>query len=251
MMLHKRWPIFFLMAVVAAQPSVRPPLIGALSDSHGSVQLVLGIPGSFVLAGAGITNVVTAAFSGSAGLLKTDSEALVLDENGAVAARFPAPHGPALFAFDANGAPALMYCSGSLFRFHGDNMEQVNWTGDAISIATAGSDAAAVLVQRDRQTTTTTISLASGAVINDRPVRDIRTPALLFPSGDLLFADRGRLVLRNQNAGDRVLAIDFAVESFSIIGKNWVLLRERAGRLFALQITADALERYQLPEVTQ
>jgi hypothetical protein len=251
MMLHQLWPLFFLMAAGAAQPSVRPPVIGALTDSHGNVQWVLGIPGSFVLAGTGVANVVTAAFSGSAGLLKTDNEALVVDQNGAVAARFHAPQGPALFGFDANGAPALMYCSGSLFWFRGNNMEQVKWTGDAISIAARGSGAAAVLVQQDRQTTIATISLADGAVINNVPVRDVRTPALLLPSGDLLFADRGRLVLRNQNGSERVIAVDFAVESFSIMGTNWVLVREHGGRLLGLHFTADAPELYQLPEVAQ
>lgn len=157
--------LLLLMAASAlAQPSIKPPVVGAVRDSQGAIQTIVGVAGSFILADTGLPNAISAAFSSSAGLVKTDNELLVLNDNRDVVARFDAPSGPALLAFDCNGHPALVSYGDSLFQFRDGNLEPVNWTGDALSIASTAPDSAAILIRRVRQIWRVNISLPDGAV---------------------------------------------------------------------------------------
>ncbi len=54
-------------------------------------------------------NIVTQAFSGSFGLLKTDSSLAAFDSQGKRQASMDAAAGPALFAFSPGGTTALAY----------------------------------------------------------------------------------------------------------------------------------------------
>jgi hypothetical protein len=244
-------------AAVLAQPAIAPPSVGMVRDSGGSAHVVNGIAGNFVIADTGISNAVSAAFSGSAGLIKTDTELLVLDASYQVAARYDAPGGaalfaPALFAFDASGAPALAYYSGTLFRFNGGNLEPVNWRGDAVAIALAGPQSASVLVRRDDRLWNVRVSLPSGDLENEALLAGVSGPAALLPDGAVVYIDQNDIVVRDGTGAERRVAAGIQVGYFEQMGKDWIALREAdGGRLFALRIRWQGLDLYQVPEVTQ
>jgi hypothetical protein len=239
-------------AAVLAQPAIAPPSVGMVRDSAGSVHVVNGIAGNLVIDDTGISNAVSTAFSGSAGLIKTDTELLVLDASYQVAARYDAPSGEALFAFNASGAPALAYYSGTLFRFSGGNLEPVNWSGDAVAIATAGRRSASVLVRRDDQLWNVRVSLPSGDLENEALLAGVSGPAALLPDGAVVYIDQNDIVVRDGTGAERRIAAGIQVGYFEQMGKDWIALREAdGGRLFALRIRWQGLDLYQVPEVTQ
>ena len=238
-------------SAVCAQQAISPPVVGAFRDSTGSLQRVIGVPGNFVLAGPGISNVLSAAFSSMAGLVKTDAEVLVLNASTQIVNRFQVPAGPALFAFDAKGAPALAFFSNRLFQFAGSNLNPTGWTGDAISIASTGPQSATVIVHVGRELQTLQISLPSGDVNSQTRLFDIAAPALLFPTGNLVFTSDGAIVVRDPSGVERQVSTAIRVASFESMAGEWVTVHEAfSSRVFALRIGPQDLDLYQLPEVT-
>jgi len=221
-------------------------------DSGGSVQAVNGIAGNFLLADTGISNATSAAFSGSAGLIKTDTEVLVLDASYLVTARYDAASGPALFAFDGSREPALAYYSGTLFRFDGGDLVAVNWSGDAVAIALAGPRSAAVLVRRDDGLWNVRVSLAGGEIENEGLLAGVSGPAALLSDGAVVYMDGNDVVVRDGDGVERRVAAGIAVDYFEPMGKDWLAIRELdGGRLFALRVRPEGLDLYRVPEVEQ
>jgi len=244
----------FLLGAAAAlaQPAITPPALGTVRDSSGNLHAVIGVPGNFVLADTGISNVVSAAFSGSAGLVKTDSELLVLNAAGLIANRYAAPPGRTLFAFDPSGAPALVYYSGTLFRFDNNELKPVNWSGEAVSIALASPQSAAAIVRRGHQLGNVRITLATGDIESETAVGRVSGPLLLLPNGGLLFTRDNNIVVRDSSGVERLVLASFEVGFFEPMGRDWIAAREaRGGRLFAIRIAPQSLDLYQVPEVSQ
>src|SRR5438552_2392611 len=112
----------FITAVVAsAQPGIFPPRIGFAQDTAHSVRPMFGIAGNFIAGDSVAADVVSSGFSGSFGLLKTESSVTLQDQRGQTIANWDAPSGPALFGFTRDGAPALVY-------FPSKNL-LLQWTG--------------------------------------------------------------------------------------------------------------------------
>jgi hypothetical protein len=239
-------------ATALAQPAISPPSVGMVRDSNGSVQAVNGIAGNFLRADTGISNAVSAAFSGTSGLIKTDTELLVLDASYQVTARYDAPGGQALFAFDGSGAPALVYYSGTLVRFRGGNLEPVNWSGDAVAIALAGRRSAAVLVRRDDRLWNVRLSLSGGEIENEGLLAGVSGPAALLSDGAVVYIDGNDVVVRDSAGAERRVAAGIQVDYFEQLGKDWTAIREASGgRLFALRVRPEGLDLSQVPEVEQ
>ena len=70
----------------------------------------------------------------------------------------------------------------------------------------------------------------------DDPGEDTWRPLLTVGDREILAAD-----------GRRV-AIDFDVDSFERMGRDWIAVRERGGRLFALRLNQAELQLFQMPE---
>lgn len=236
--------------VVLAQTSVKPPAIGAVRDAAGKVQAVIGVPGAFVLSSIAVSNAISAAFSGSAGLVKTADALYVLDAAHNISARHEAPPGRALFAFDAAGAPALVDYGGSLWRFDSGRLQRVPWHGAAIAIALEDSESASILVRRGHGTWKVIISLVHGAVRSQALLPEVAAPVALLAGGSVLFGRRHELVVRDRNNVERYLAANFTIASFEPMAPGWVSIHEANGtRRFALHVTPDDLALYQIPEV--
>lgn len=241
-----------LTGAALAQTTLAPPLAGTIRDATGALHSVVGVAGNFVVLDAGISNVVSAAFSGSAGLVKTDSQLLVLDALNNVQAAYDAPPGPGLFAFDAQGAPALAYYSGMLYRIDSNGLAPVNWTGDVVSLAVVGPQWVTLISRNGGELRNVRINLATGDAETGSGLADAGGPMLLLPAGGLLFTRDGAIAVRDSNGAERLLPAGLAVDYFEPMNSSWIAVRESGpGRLFALRITPRTLDLYQLPEVTQ
>src|SRR5437016_3683174 len=90
----------FITAVVAsAQPGIVSPRIGFVQDAAHSIRPMFGLAGNFIAGDAIAADVVSSAFSGSFGLLKTDAAVILVDDVGHTIANLDAPSGSALFGF--------------------------------------------------------------------------------------------------------------------------------------------------------
>ena len=61
-----------------AQPAIAPPSLGFVEDSARSLRPAYGLAGNFILGPSVAGKIVSEAFSGSIGLLKTDSSLAAL-----------------------------------------------------------------------------------------------------------------------------------------------------------------------------
>src|SRR5579872_4141937 len=139
------FPVAFLLVVLnaSAQPTLAPPHVGYMQDMAGAIRPVDGLAGNFLIGETVASGVISSAFSGSFGWIKTDSALAVTDGSGRVLGASEAPSGPALFAFSRSGKPALAYLPGSaaLLRWDGATLSplNVNWgaiaANDVLSIA--------------------------------------------------------------------------------------------------------------------
>ena len=68
--------IFALASHCHGQPAIVPPQLGFVQDSTRSLRPVYGVAGNFILGRSVVGQVISEAFSGSVGLLKTDSSLL-------------------------------------------------------------------------------------------------------------------------------------------------------------------------------
>ena len=83
-----------------AQPAIAPPRLGFVQDSAHTLRPAYGAGGQLHSRTVRVpATIVSEAFSGSIGLLKTDSSLAAFDSQGKLLASMDAPGGPALFAF--------------------------------------------------------------------------------------------------------------------------------------------------------
>ncbi len=189
-----------LAAVVFAQ-TLSSPQIGFIEDSGRAVRPVYGIAGNFLLGNAAPGLVVSSAASGKFLMIKTDSAIIARGRSGQIVASVNAPAGPALFSFLQDGTPGLAYlpAANELFQWTGAGFQAValDAVSAVISIASPDPAHAALIVQRGDGLWVLRVLLASGNVDSQSALIGVNAPALMLPSGDIVYAAvlrRGRLV---------------------------------------------------------
>src|SRR5580693_3788001 len=74
---------FSLLSTAAwAQHALPPPQVGFIQDALGQVHIVNGLAGNFQVGAAVSSGIISAGYSGSFGLLKSDSVLIVVDQQG-------------------------------------------------------------------------------------------------------------------------------------------------------------------------
>ncbi len=244
--------ISFVALLAWAQSATEAPRIGFMQDAGGSVRPVLGVTANFVLGDSIAEGVISAAFSGMFGMVKTDSTLLVMDRQGVVLSVMDAPPGPALFAFSQEGKPALVYFLGTSSLMRWQDGTSLNVDG-VLSIAALDSSGAAMIVQRDGGLWHVRISLDTGAVESQTLIPDATAPVLLLANGDLLFADATGIVIRKPDGTAKHIDARLpAVFSFQQLGAGWVQLLDSSGQRQLAVRTVENLEQvYQLPGMEQ
>ncbi len=234
-----------------AQTSLAPPQVGFIRDSGNALRPVYGIAGNFVLGPAASTGVVSAAFSGSFGWVKTDSTLLVTDRLGQALTSMDAPAGPALFAFSQDGAPSLALFAGTnaLIQWNAGTFQQVAtlYASTVVSIASPDVDHAALVVQRDDGLWDVRLLLATGETVSQTALPGLRAPVLMLATGDFVYTDADGVVVRKTDGVELHICTPLP-ESFAFqqMGDGWIQLGK-----YVVRITAGREQSYALPEAEQ
>jgi hypothetical protein len=257
----KQLPAITLMALsmvasAAAQSAIRPPQLGFAGAADGTLRPVYGVAGNFIL-GPAITGkavagkVISQAFSGSLGLLKTESTLAAFDGRGKVLATTDAAAGPALFAFSLDGVTALAYVESSniLVEWRAGQLVTMPFhaeLGTVLAVALPNAFEASLIVQRDDGIW----EVRSGS---QRALVGVTAPVLALASGELVFSDAKGIVLRSPNGTEVHIAARLPAKfSLQQMDSQWVQLSDLATpRRFAIRVLAGREGYYQLPEAAQ
>ena len=244
-----------------AQTSLAPPQAGFMRDAADSLRPVYGIAGNFLLGSQVAGAVESAAYSGSFGLIKSSSAVSAIDGTGSIATTIATPDGPALFAFRRNGEPSLVYLptANTLLVWNAGAFEPVPFdpsTLDAtavLSLAAPRVGHAAMIVQRDDGLWDVRIELSTGAIDSETAMPGIPAPVLMLANGQVVYGDQNGIVLRASNGSERHISADLPASfEFEQMDRDWIQLRDLAGgRQFAIRITENHEQFYQLPEAGQ
>ncbi len=240
---------------VAAWAQLAPPQVGFIQDGHGQIHIVNGLSGNFVVGAAVSSGIISAGYSGSFGLLKSDSALIVVDQHGHGVASVVAPDGPALFAFAADGSPALAYFEqsktllvwdGHTFRPEGPQGIQA-----PLAIATLSSRQAEFIVQRDTGLWQLGVEIATGAIVSQTAIPGVTAPVLMPASGGVVYRDAQGVVVRRPDGSEKHIAAHLPESlTFSQMGTGWIQVTDLAtGRLSAVNIQPGHEQFYLLPEV--
>lgn len=253
--------LFLLSAGAWAQSSLAPPQLGFVEDGAYALRPAYGLAGNFVLGPSLAGNVVTQAFSGSFGLLKTASSLAAFDSQGKRQASMDAAPGPALFAFSPDGVTGLAYIASNhaLFEWRGSAFEPVSLNYQeaiaetVLAIAFPTPSEASLFVQRDDTIWEQRVALGKVGTISQNAVIGVHAPLLALPTGDILYSDAlGIVVRRTDGAEVRIAASLPAGFSLQQMNRDWVQLTDldRNAR-FAIRTTPGREGFYQLPEVSR
>lgn len=250
-----RCVLLLAWAAAWAFPQLRlqPPRLGVVQDPEGRLLSVYGLSGNVFLGEPLLTGVVTAASSSRWTMAKLETELVLLDEHGAVRARWVAPRGPARFAFTGAGEPALAYFAetGELCRV-GPQALRVTATLDEEPLAVAWRDPehGLVIVRRPEGLWARTISLRTGQSLQESFLAESAEAALVASGGCLIHGRGSELCFRLPNAAPRCVDLPAPLEALAQIADQWVEVRlaGKAGRRL-LRLDPETEVLYRLPEV--
>jgi hypothetical protein len=242
-----------LVACAAAQSAIRPPQLGFAGAADGTLRPVYGVAGNFILgppiSGEAVAGkVISQAFSGSLGLLKTDSTLAAFDEQGKVLATIDAAAGPALFAFSLDGTTALAYVASNntLVEWRAGQLITMPFhpePGTVLAVALPNAFEASLIIQRDDGIW----EVRSGS---QRALVGVTAPVLALASGELVFSDAKGIVLRNPDNSEVHIAARLPAKfSLQQMDSSWVQLSDLdSSRRFAIRVLSGYDGFYQLPE---
>jgi hypothetical protein len=257
----KQLPAMSLVAlsmVASAAAQIRPPQLGFAGAADGTLRPVYGVAGNFILGPPVVGHVISLAFSGSLGLLKTDSTLVAFDGQGKVLATTNTAAGPALFAFSLDGDTALAYVasSSSLIEWSAGRFEAVPLRPEpdiVLAVALPNPLEASVIVQREDGIWEARFSFTQASPASQRALVGVTAPLLPLASGELVFSDTNGIVLRKaDNSEVHIPARLPAKFSLQQMDSEWVQLSDLAtARRFAIRVLSGHEGLYQLPEAGQ
>lgn len=241
-----------------AQPAIAPPNAGFVQDSTRALRPAYGLAGNFILGPKVASKIVSEAFSGSIGLLKTDSSLAAFDSQGRLLASTDVAPGPALFAFSPGGVTALAYIvsSNALIEWRGSAFAPLVFHNEepradaVLAIAFPTPFEASLIVQRRDTVWEMNVPLGSVGTASQNALIGVHAPLLELPSGDLVYPDALGMVVRRTDASDVHIAAALPA-SFSLqqMDQDWVQLTDLdSNARFAIHITPGREGFYQLPE---
>lgn len=248
-------PLRFALALLAtaacAQWEAAPPRAGYFLDREGRLRALWGVAGSFVLGEARLEDVVSHASSPAWTVAKLERALVLLDASGEERARFAAPAGPAVFAFDTAGVPALVYFPEErlLCRIRGMILEPLRTLEqDVAAIAWIDEDRSLALVRgagRLELHQFRPAPTSPGTLVGAFPWDG---PALIAHRGRLLVAEGARLHLLQAGVALCDIEAPAPVIALHHMGADWVEVVTGDGGRLALRIGDAELRLYVLPE---
>ena len=252
---------FMVLASAWAQLGLIAPKVGLIQDDANVVRPVYGIAGNFVVGDPLASGVISAAFSGKFGLVKTHATLAVIDRSGQTIASMETPRGPALLSFDSSGAPAFAYLTevGSLLAWDGQTFQTIAidpetlGTGQVLSVATNAEGQAILLAQRDDGVWALCFSPSDGTLVSQTFIANVAGPVLLLANGTLIYSDPDGVVLRRSDGVPKRIDVQLPeLFSFQQMSDNWIEIRaEDMGNSLALRITEGRGQTFPLPGAAQ
>jgi hypothetical protein len=246
---------------MAAQSTIRPPQMGFAGAADDTVRPVYGVAGNFILGPSVAGKVVSQAFSGSLGLLKTDATLVAFNAQGQVLATSEAAGGPALFAFSSDGVSALAYVASSnaLVEWRSGEFSPIRTrpvtspTDIVLAIAWPNPLEATLIVQRSDGIWEVQFPFTRGTMVSQKALVGVTAPVLALASGDLVYSDANGIVLRDPNGTEVHIAAQLPAKfSLQQMDSEWVQLTDLASATrFAIRILSGHEAWYQLPGVGQ
>jgi hypothetical protein len=239
-----------------AQPAIAPPQLGFVVDGARAMRPAYGLAGNFILGPAVTGTVVTEAFSGLLGLLKTDSALAAFNAQGKLLASLDAGPGPALFAFSADSTSALAYIASSraLVAWRGNTFAPVSlddpeaFADAVLAIALPTPFQASLLVQRNDTIWKLIFPLGRPGSPSESALTGVQAPLLALPTGDLVYREAGGIAIRRADASEVHIGASLPA-SFSLqqMSQDWVQLTCLNGS-FAILTKRGREAIYRLPE---
>jgi hypothetical protein len=252
------WLVLIAMTGAWAQPSFAPPQLGFIQDGARTLRPLYGVTGDFVLGPSITGDIQSEAFSGSIGLVKTDSLLAAFDAAGKFLTAINTSAGPALFAFSPDGRTALAYIASSHQLVEWRSGEFVLLPANCqppksespIAIALPNPTEAVLFVERRETVWELQVSLDSPGPVTQRAVIGVHAPLLPLPSGDVVYRDRSDIVIRRGNATEVRVAGQLPPQfSLQLINANWVELSDLVSPArFAIHTLPGRERIYRLPE---
>lgn len=240
-----------LVASAAGQSAIRPPQLGFAGQADGTVRPVYGVAGNFILGASVKSEVISQAFSGSLGLLKTAATLEVFDAQGRVLASMDAAAGPALFAFSADGVSALAYIANgkTLVEWRDGKFTTAPFRRESdtvVAIAMPNAFEAALIIDRNG-------GLWELGATSLKALPNVTAPVLALASGELLFSDASGMVLQKPDHSEVHIAGQLPAKySLQQMDQGWVQLSDsESARRCAIRVSPGHEGFYQLPEVGQ
>jgi hypothetical protein len=256
----KTWIATLVLVVPGAwaQPVIAPPQLGFVEDSARSLRPAFGLAGNFMLGPPIAGKIVAEAFSGSIGLLKTDSSLTAFDAQGKLLASMNVAPGPALFAFSPAGGTAIAYIASSnqLIEWRGGAFApmSLNYSearaDSVLAIAFATPLEASLIVQRKDGAWELSVPLGTLGTVSQSALSGVHAPLLKLPPGDLVYADSGGIVVRRTDASEVHIPASLPANfSLQQMNENWVELADLNGSgRFAIHTEPGREGFYRLPE---
>jgi len=233
---------------VAAQSGIRPPQVGFAGNADGTLRPVYGVAGNFILGPSIAARVISQAFSGSVGLLKTESTLEAFNGHGQILATTNAAEGPALFAFSPEGLIALAYIASSntLVQWKGGQLVRLPFhreLGTVLAIALTNSLEASLIVRRED-------GVWEVGPASQKALPEVAAPVLALASGGLVFSDANGFVLRNPTGAEVHIAAPVPAKfSLQQMANNWLQVNDLdTDRRFAVRIASGREGFYRLPQ---
>lgn len=235
-----------------AQTRLEVPRLGFLVDAQGRLRPLTGAAGNFLLGDPLIENVLSATASERFVLAKQFRDVLLLSGDGVLLRRFPAPEGPALFAFTEAGDPALAYfpAAGVLHGFTAEALEPVAALDSAVLALAAEAPRRAVLIEhRESGLWRRTLNLETKQIEHEMFFVPARPDALAFGHDFLLAAQDDQLLLWNPDGILERMALPEPVRDLRPLGRDWFeLIGAQSARRFALRLPLSPANLFRLPE---
>ena len=251
--------LLWCAASATAESNFAPPVVGVVRDTHRQLRPVYGVAGNFMLRGAIPKEALNWAFAGAGGLMKADTELLMLDSGGRVTSRHPAPQGDAVLSAGAAFFPGTSELW--LIGAHPDRKIRIEpdaLGGDVVALGALNGRSVPVAVCRGRRVWLVTLDVTSSAVTRETLAPGVIgdqgcAGALLWLDGNFLLATAHELTIQTAAGDERHLPLAGGVHGaqpeLHRAGERWVQV-EAAGRSpLLLLITGDSQQLYQLPAV--
>lgn len=188
-----------LLLAATGRAQISAPEAGCVVDREGALRPLYGMAGIFVPGEAVTPGVISAACSDRLALVKTEYELELRDAQLHLIARWPAPGGPARFAFPTTGMGALVYYpqTGDLVRINGNRPPRplaFALPDEVLAIASPDSTHVMAVVSGGG-IRLVRVSLSNGAIDQETEIAGGSGPAWLHRDGTLVYGDGAEVVM--------------------------------------------------------